>query len=211
MGQGAVGPAEQNVRLDADLAQRPDAVLGGLGLQLAHGLDEGHQGDVDEERLLRPELQAHLADGFQEGQRFDVAHRAADLGNHHVHVAGLPGAGRLGHLADGGLDLVGHVGDDLDGLAQVVAAALLGDDGLVNLARGPVVVAGEPGVGEALVVAQVEVGLRPVVGHVDFAVLVGRHRARVDVQVGIVFLKSDSETATFQEGADRGGRQALTQ
>jgi hypothetical protein len=41
------------------------------------------------------------------------------------------------------------VGDDLDGLAEVVAAALLGDDLLVDAAGGEVVVAGEMGVGEA--------------------------------------------------------------
>ena len=29
---------------------------------------------------------AHLADGFEERQRFDIAHRAADLDDHHVHV-----------------------------------------------------------------------------------------------------------------------------
>ena len=30
---------------------------------------------------------AHLADGFEERQRFDIADRAADLDDHHVHIA----------------------------------------------------------------------------------------------------------------------------
>jgi hypothetical protein len=38
---------------------------------------------------------------------------------------------------------------------------------------------------EALVVAQVEVGLGPVVGDVDLAVLERAHRARIHVDVGI--------------------------
>ena len=68
--------------------------------------------------------------------------------------------------------------DDLDRLAQVVAVPLLLDDRQVDLAGGVVAVAGERGVGEALVVAQVEVGLGAVVEDVDLAVLVGAHRAR---------------------------------
>jgi hypothetical protein len=39
------------------------------------------------------------------------------------------------------LDLVGDVRDHLHGLAEVVAAALLGDDGVVDLAGGEVVAA----------------------------------------------------------------------
>ena len=79
--------------------------------------------------LPRPDVLAHLADGLQERQRLDVADRAADLHDDHVRapVAGDP--------PDALLDLVGDVGDDLDRAAEVVAAALLGDDRLVDAAR----------------------------------------------------------------------------
>jgi len=40
-------------------------------------------------------------------------------------------------------------------------------------------------VGEALVVAEVEVGLCAVVGDKDFAVLEGRHGSGIDVEVGV--------------------------
>ena len=46
-------------------------------------------------------------------------------------------------------------------------------------------------VDEALVVAQVEVGLRAVVGDEDLAVLVGRHRAGIDVEVGVQLQDGD--------------------
>ena len=39
--------------------------------------------------------------------------------------------------------------------------------------------------GEALVMAQVEVGLGAIVGDKDFAMLKGRHGARIDVQIGV--------------------------
>ena len=46
----------------------------------------------------------------------------------------------------------------------------------------------EPGMREAFVVAQVEIGLRAVVGDEDFAVLERAHRAGVHVQVRIELL-----------------------
>ena len=93
--------------------------------------------------------------------------------------------------------------DDLHGLAEVVAAALLGDDLLVDAAGGEVVVAREPGVGEALVVAEVEVGLGAVVGDEDFAVLKGRHGPGVDVEVGVELHQVDAEAAGLQQTAYR--------
>ncbi len=78
------------------------------------------------------ELLAELADGFEERQALDVPHRAANLDEHEVD----PFAG-IGQ--DEAFDLVGDVGDHLDGGAQIIAAALLLDDGFVDLARGDVV------------------------------------------------------------------------
>ena len=76
------------------------------------------------------------------------------------------------------LDLVGDVRDHLDGVAEVLTASFLGDHGGVDLpgrdVRPPVQVAVE----EALVVADVEVGLGAVVGDEHLAVLEGVHRAR---------------------------------
>ena len=68
--------------------------------------------------LSAAQLLPHLADGFQERQRFDVAHRAADLDDHHVHV-------RRDTFLIAGLDLVGDVRNHLHGLAQIIAAPLL--------------------------------------------------------------------------------------
>src|SRR5438067_1331620 len=54
-----------------------------------------------------------------------------------------------------------------------------------------------------LVVTQVEVRLRPVVEHVHLAVLVGAHRARIDIQIRIEFLHPDLQPASLQEHPDR--------
>ena len=109
-----------------------------------------------------------------------------------------------------GFDFVGDVRNHLDGLAEVIAAPLFGENGFVDAAGGPVVVAGKLGVREALVVAEVEVGLGAVFGHEHFAVLIRAHRAGIDVQVRIAFLKGDFETATFEETTDGGSCNALS-
>ena len=154
-------------------------------------------------RVLGTQLQPHLADGFEERQRLDVSHRAADLDNHHVDV--------VRDLAKRRLDFVGDVRNHLHGLAQKIAAALLGDDRFVDSAGGPIVVAGQLGRSEALVVAQIQIGLGAVIGDVHFAVLVGAHRAGIDVQVGIALLEGDAETPAFQQAADRRRGHAFAQ
>ena len=84
----AVAAAQQDVGLDTDAQHFLDAVLRGLGLQLAGGGDEGNQRDVHEQRVVAAELEAHLADGFEEGKRFDVADGAADFDDDDVDAVG---------------------------------------------------------------------------------------------------------------------------
>ncbi len=149
----------------------------------------------------RPCFVAHLADGFEKRQRFDIAHGAADFGDHHVHIAR--------HALHGGFDFVGDVRNHLHGLAQIIAAALARDDLFVDAAAGEIVALREPGVREALVVAQVEIGLRAVVGDEDFAVLERAHGAGIDIEIGIEFLTSDPQPAAFEQAADGGRRDAF--
>ena len=101
------------------------------------------------------------------------------------------------------LDGVGDVRDHLHGAAEIVAAPLLGDDVLVDAPGGDVVHAVGRAPGEALVVAEVEVGLRPVVGDEHLAVLVGAHGPRIDVQIGVELAEPDLVAARLQERAQR--------
>ena len=190
-----VAAHQQDVRLDADRAQLLDRVLRRLGLQLAGGGDVGHQRQVDVDRVAARQLVAELADRLEERQALDVADRAADLAEHEVEA--------LVAVEDERLDGVGDVRDHLHGAAEIVAAPLLGDDLLVDAAGGDVVlpVGGAPG--EALVMAEVEVGLRPVVGDEDLAVLVGAHRPRIDVQIGVELAQPDLVAARLQQRAER--------
>ena len=101
-----------------------------LGFQFAGGGDVWHQRKVHEDDVFRAELEAHLADGFEEWERFDVADGTADFDQDDVHT--------FGNFAEGGFNFIGDVRDDLDGLAQIIATAFFGDDGFVDPAGGPV-------------------------------------------------------------------------
>ena len=99
--------------------------------------------------------------------------------------------------------------NDLHGLAEVIAAAFLQDHVFVNLAAGEIVVAGENAIGEALVMAEIEIGLRAVIQDVNLAVLKRIHRSGIDVQIGIEFLENDAQAAQFEQSAEGSGRQAF--
>ena len=179
-------------------------MLGGLALQLAGAGDGHNEGDVEEHHVLAAPLGGHLADGLQEGLGLDVAHGAADLHNGHVGVRGVQGV-------DAALNLVGDVGDNLDGTAQVVPPALPVQHVPVHLARGDGGIDGEILVNKPLVVPQIQVGLRAVVGDEHLAVLVGAHGARVHVEIGVQLLDLDPQAALLQQTSQRGRRNALTQ
>ena len=156
---------------------------------------------MDVDRVMARQLVAELADRLEERQALDVADRAADLDQHEVEAVVA--------VADEVLDGVGDVGDHLDGGAEIVAAALLGEDLLVDAAGGDVVLAGRRAPGEALVMAEVEVGLGAVVGDEHLAVLVGRHRPGIDVEIGVELAQAHRIAARLQQRAERRRSQAF--
>ncbi|GGB77179.1 hypothetical protein GCM10007417_16300 [Glycocaulis alkaliphilus] len=52
--------------------------------------------------------------------------------------------------------------------------------------------------------AKVEIGLGPVFGDIDLAVLIGRHRARIDIEIGIELAQPDAVSACLQERTKSG-------
>jgi hypothetical protein len=57
--------------------------------------------------------------------------------------------------------------------------------------------------------AQVEVGFSPIVQDEDLSVLIGAHRARVDVEVRVQLLDGNLKAAFFEQTPDRGGGDAF--
>ena len=168
------------------------------------GSEVRHQGDVDVADVVAADVLAELADGLEEREDLDVADGAAHLGDDHVDGVG-------GQPLDAVLDLVGDVRDDLHRLAEEVASPLLGDHALVDGPGGGVGLAVEVLVDEALVVAEIEVGLAAVVGDEHLAVLEGVHGSGVDVDVRVELLHRDPQAPALEQPAQRGRGQILAQ
>ena len=156
---------------------------------------------MQEEDVLASDIAAHLACSFHEGQGFNIANGAADFGNDDV-----GGVVDFRCVTHAGLDFVGDVRNHLDGVAEVFAAALLRDNGGVNLTGGHVSGLVEVLVQETLVVSDVQVGFCTVVGDKDFTVLEGVHRTGVDVQVGVELLHGHREAARAKKLTEGRGR-----
>ena len=175
------------------------------GMVTIAGRDAGQQGQMDVEHVLLAHVIAKLADRLEVGERFDVSDRPADFDDDDL------GLLLARNPVDPLLDLVRHVGNDLDGRSEVVAAPFLRDDGVVDLPSGQVRRPSDIAVDEALVMAEVEVGFGSVFGHEDLAVLIGRHRPRVDVQVGIHLERGDRETPRGEDAAKGSGSDAFAE
>jgi len=201
----AVGTQHDDVGGDTHALQLLAGVLGRLGLVLVGTGNIGNQHHVDVAAVLGALLNAHLADGLQEGLALDVAGGAADLGDDNV------GLGALGQVVDVALDLVGNVGDDLDSLAQVGTLALFVQHIPVDLAGSQIGVFVQVFIGKTLVMAQVQVGLGAVVSHKDLAVLQRAHRAGIHVDIRVQLLACHFQAAGLQQAAQAGGGNALAQ
>ena len=198
--------ADDDIRLNPQPGQLLDGMLGRLGLQFARRGDIRHERHVDIQRVFAADLVFQLARRFEERQGFDVADRAADLGDDHVRRV-LPKGDRQ-HAA---LDLVGDMRNDLNRRAQIFALALAGDDGIIHAAAGDVGRLRQIFVDEALVMPQIEIRLRAVVGDKDLAVLIRVHRAGIDVDIGIKLLHGNPEPAALEQPPQRSRRDALAQ
>ena len=202
----AFGAAEQDVRIDAFFAKLLHGVLRGLRLQFARRRNPGAKREMNEAGVVAADAEGHLAHGFNEGERLDVADRAADFDHADV---GLAVPGGRGAAGDEFLNFIRDVRNHLHGLAEVLAAAFLAQNAFVDLAGREVVGLVHLRRDEALIVPEVQVRFRAVFRHEHFTVLEGRHRARVDIDVRIELDHRHLQTARFEDGRQRSGGDAL--
>ena len=162
-----------------------------LGLQLARRRDIRHERDVDRDAVAAPQIVAELADRFDERQRFDVADGAADFAKDEVEIVDF--------VERECLYRIGDMRDHLNRRAEIITAPFAGDDLLVDAARGDIIRLPRGDAGEAFVMTEVEIGFRAVIGDIDFAVLVRRHRAGIDVEVRVELADANAVSARLQQ------------
>ena len=59
--------------------------------------------------------------------------------------------------------------------------------------------------------AEIEIGLGAVIGHEDLAVLIGAHRAGIDIEIGVELAQAHLEAARLQQRAERRRAQTLAE
>jgi len=130
---------------------------------------------VHETDIVGRSFAHELTRSFDEGKRFDVADRAADLRDDNISIR------LIGNAVEAFLDRFGHVRNDLHGTTEKIAATLSRDECLIDRSLSEVGFLGEAFIDEAFIMSQIEIGFLTVVGNEDFAVLERRHSARIDV------------------------------
>src|SRR5262249_27274405 len=136
-----------------------------LRLLLVGRFEIGHEREMNVKAVFLANIERELADRLQKRLTLDVANRAANLCDDHVNI-------RPCRLSQGFLDLVSDMRNDLHSLPKELTAALFIDDRKVNLPGGVVRMAIERRIGEAFVMAEIEIGLAAVVKDIDLAMLV---------------------------------------
>ena len=189
--------ADENVGLDPDGAQLLDAVLGRLRLELPRRRDIRKQCHMDVERIILSHFLFDLADRLKEGQALDIADGTADFRDDDVGVI------RLCHIVDALLDLVRDMRNDLYRRAEVVTVTLLIQDGCIDLSRCDVRPLRQIDINEALVVTEIEIRLRTIVSDEHLTVLIGAHRAGINIDVRIELLNRHLDAAVLEQSSER--------
>ena len=86
---------------------------------------------------------------------------------------------------------------------------LLVQDGCIDLSRGDVRPLRQIDINEALVVTEIEIRLCAVVSDEHFTVLIGAHRAGINIDVRIELLNRHLDAAVLEQPSERSRRYAL--
>ena len=140
--QAAFGATDQNVGLNADLAQLPHGVLRGLGLQFAGRLQIRHQRQMNIQAVALADVERELANGFHKRLALNIANGATDFGDYHIDVVSA-------RFVDHALDFVSDMRNHLHGLTEELAAPFLIDHRLVDLPSRIIRIARQRAVREA--------------------------------------------------------------
>ena len=160
---------------------------------------------MDKAALILRKLSFKLANSLKEGLGFNVADGSADFNKHDLGFDCVDG------LFDAELDFVRDMRNHLHRAALVAAAAFAVENCGINLSGGGVVELCELFVNKTFVMADVKIGLCSVIGHENFAVLIGVHRSRVNIEIGVELHNRYAVAPCFQQPAQCGGGDAIAQ
>src|SRR5471032_1971659 len=155
------------------------------------------------QRVLTAHINRHLANRFQERQGFDITYGTANFHQHNIMA--------FAAFDDAFFDVIGDVRDNLNGCAEIVAAALFTQHVGVDTPGSEVIAAGHFGANEALVVTKVQIRFSAIFGNEDFAVLGRAHSTGIHVDIRVQFHHGHVEATGFENSRQRGCGNAFTQ
>ena len=120
---------------------------------------------MDQNSVLFSHFMLELANGFQKRLTFDITYSAAYFNdsNSRIFIRKV--------TIEAALDLVGDVRNDLYGASTIIAAAFLLQNRPVDLSCGDVGILIQIFINETLIMSQIEIGFRSVLGDKNLAVL----------------------------------------
>ena len=167
------------------------ASMNGIDLDIAHSATKLYDAHI---RLARESINRDLRNtldpflNFISHMRNHLRHKKSkfreDIQKHdqHGNCSFFPGEENFGFLErKRNRNPTAH----LHSLAEVFSFTLLSYDGLVYFAGGDIMVSGESGIHEALIVPEIQVCLAAVVQDKHFAVLEGGHSSSIDIDVRV--------------------------
>jgi len=153
--------------------------------------------------ILLSRISPELPDSLKKRQALYIAYGAADFYDNNIYF--------IGYKPYAFFYLVCDVRNYLNGAAQVVSPALLGDNRVIYLSCGKIAVFSQFGICKPLVVPQIQIGFCAVIGNVNLSVLKRIHCSRININVRIEFLNRYRKTPAFKERSDSCGSESLAQ
>lgn len=98
--------------MNADFPKLVDRVLRRLGLQFTGRTDVRHQGQVNIQHIVAPDVVRHLSNGFKKRETFNISDRPTDFDDGDIHALGDP--------HDRLFNLIRHMRHDLNRPSKIV-------------------------------------------------------------------------------------------
>ena len=140
---------------------------------------------MDQNGIFMTDIMLELTDRLQKRLAFDVTDGTAYLNDGDFRVLG--GVVPVKSV----FDLICDMGDNLYCSSAEISAAFFGQNRPVDLAGGHVGILCETFVDEALVMAEIQIGFRTVIGDKYLAMLDRVHGSGVDVDIRVKLLHGD--------------------
>ena len=202
---GIFAAAYQHIRPQPHGLKFLHTLLGGLCLQFPGSLQIRNQGHMNQNGVFMTHLVLELPDGLQKWLALNVSYRTAhlDYGDPLFPI----GAG----LIKPALDFIGDMRNYLDGSSAVISPPLLLQHGPVNLSGGHIGILIQALIDESLIMSQIQIRLRSIVGDEYLAVLDRIHGSRIHIDIGIEFLHGYLVASGFQKPSQGRRRNSFSQ